>query len=120
MSFLISTKPKPWKQTKVWKVVRLDGKKIMSPVYDDVAGQYRLGKTRRAIGKVFVHDYTAGTVAQAGIYVFRTLRGAKRDLADYDNYFTTYAVLEMEVDPKDFLYHSRRNEIGRASCRERV
>jgi hypothetical protein len=106
MCFEIPAKQTPWTQTIVYKVMRLEFGMLASPVYYDKSKLYQLGDIQELaphetyyIENIFNCRYT-----QHGIYVYKTLNGALK--GHIHSMSSSFRIVECEVDPKDFLYHS--------------
>jgi hypothetical protein len=114
MCFRINRNAKPWKQTIVFKVVKktASGRLVSPDRYGSAGKQYVTG--RRAHIKPYQEilsedswdkndDGTPVQKTSAGIYVNKSLTAARR-YAKMHGHNGSHKVIEMTVDPADFLY----------------
>jgi hypothetical protein len=113
MCFRIGSDKKPWTNTKVYKVVtvkRLRSGRIafISPqASSSKIIEYKEGVRHHINPYAGTRDLGYTPCSLAGIYVTRTLAAARRyQKAKHFTHFHGAAIIELEVDPKDFLHQS--------------
>lgn len=109
MCFLIDG-TKPWAETKVYKVVLdwnyiVEGSQIFHSLHKGFV--YQAGKTYTLrVGA----EARTGERTHEGYYVYRTLEAAKRGLETSEH--RRGVIVELEVNPTDFIYHDVDNEVA--------
>jgi hypothetical protein len=109
MCFKIAKEHVVWTTTKVYKVMSNNGPYLSSPYYPN-GKQYQVGDILECdsdeyVDIVFITFWQKFNKAKAGIYVLDTREFAINYLNSVREFGQVMAVLECEVDPKDFLYH---------------
>jgi hypothetical protein len=124
MCFPIPRRQRPWKNRRVYKVVRkwhgYNRSYYSGPHYPQLGyavGEFTLagdctGKLRPIIGcnpKYHYPGLEGSPRAWEGIYVYRTVAAARRHTKNRERDFL---IAVFEVDPRDFLVHNSNNLEG--------
>lgn len=115
MCFMIDENATPWNNLLVYKVVaRTKQRGVYKPLYYKHQIRYRAGKAVE-IPADAVTTYKSAWSTRAetncGIYVFKTLALARR----YRN-IPKISIIEMMVDPADFLYASANTDCQKGAA----